>query len=121
MQTAGRRAYVRAQVVPSLRESARMRYRTKLTLMFVGGVLLSNALLFALLYTRSRDLLMAEARSKVMSIAATTAALLDGDAHKQVVSREDEKTPAYADLERKLRKARDANRRSSPTSAGSPR
>jgi adenylate cyclase len=88
-----------------------MRYRTKLTLMFVGGVLLSNALLFTLLYTRSRDLLMAEARSKVMSIAATTAALLDGEQHKRIQSRDDERTPAFAELEDKLRRARNANRR----------
>src|SRR4051812_20165033 len=90
----------------------RMRYRTKLTLMFVGGVLLSNAMLFALLYTRSRDLLMAEARSKVMSIAATTAAMLDGEQHKHIQTRDDEKTPAFAELEDKLRRARNANRRS---------
>src|SRR3712207_2517430 len=88
-----------------------MRYRTKLTLMFVGGVLLSNALLFALLYTRSRDLLMDEVRSKVMSIAATTAALVDGDRHSAIRAREDEGGPAYAEVERQLRKARNANRR----------
>src|SRR5436190_1810479 len=59
-----RRAPRGVRVASHREDETRMRYRTKLTLMFVGGVLLSNALLFTLLYTRSRDLLMAEARSK---------------------------------------------------------
>src|SRR5687768_13106832 len=92
-------------------EGVRMRYRTRLTLMIVGGVMLSNGLLFALVYTRSRDMLMDEVRSKVMSIAATAAALIDGDEHATLRSRDDERTPAFARVEQQLRKARDANRR----------
>ena len=88
-----------------------MRYRTKLTILIVGGVLVSNGLLFAFLFTRARGLLLEEQRSKVLSIAATAAAMLDGDAHKQLRGRADEGSPAYRELERKLRAARDANRR----------
>lgn len=89
-----------------------MRYRTKLTILIVGGMLLSNGLLFAFLYSRARQLLMEEQRSKVLSIASTTAALLDPENHKQISQRDDEKLPAYQQAERRLRAARNANRRS---------
>ena len=47
----------------------------------------------------------------MLSIAATTAAMLDADAHTSVRTRADQDTPTYKELEAALRRARDANRR----------
>ena len=79
--------------------------------MFVGVVLLSNGLLFALLYLHARDVLMEQLRSKVMSIAATTAALIDGDAHARPQVARGRGDARVRQLEQTLRKVRDANRR----------
>ncbi|MDY0004536.1 MAG: adenylate/guanylate cyclase domain-containing protein [Polyangia bacterium] len=88
-----------------------MRFRTKVLLLLVGTTVLTNAASIWLVYAQCRPLLYDEIRSKVLSIAATTAAFVDGDEHERVRVRSDESSPAYARLEERLRRARDANRR----------
>jgi hypothetical protein len=88
-----------------------MRYRTKLTLVLVGLVLAGNGMLFALMYLHARDVITEQLHSKVTSIAAGTAAVIDAEAHRGLRSRADEETDAYRQLVQTLRRVRDANRR----------
>lgn len=88
-----------------------MRFRTKVLGLLVGTTVITNAASIWLVYAQCRPLLYDEIRSKVLSIAATTAALVDGEEHERVRDRADEGSPAYARLEERLRRARNANRR----------
>jgi len=88
-----------------------MRYRTKVLGGLVGLALLTNGVLLVLTYYSARHGLLSEMRSTVLSIAGTTAALIDVDRYQQIKGRADEESPAYRDIERYLRVARDANRR----------
>lgn len=88
-----------------------MRFRTKVLLLLVGTTALTNAASIWLVYAQCRPLLHDEIRSKVLSIASTAAALVDGDAHERIRTKGDEGTPGYARLEGRLRRVRDANRR----------
>ena len=88
-----------------------MTYRTKLTLLLTATALATNAGAMALTYAQSRSIVYAEIQSKVRSIAATAAALLDGAVHDRIRTRDDEQGEAYRQLENQLRRVRDANRR----------
>ncbi len=94
-------------------EKPRMRfsYRLKLFIIFISFALLSNGLLFTILFNHSRYVLFKEIQSEVLSIAATAATLLDGDKHARLKSRADENTPEYRELVAQLRRVRDINRR----------
>lgn len=86
-----------------------MRYRTKLTLTLVLLAILTGGLVLAVFFLGSRDILFAQIRSQVLSIAATGAAEIDGDLHRGIASEND---PGYRTIQSQLRKIRDANRRS---------
>lgn len=58
-----------------------MLYRRKLTLVFVALALGVSGVATTVLYTLARHYLVVEIESKAMSIAATAAALVDGDLH----------------------------------------
>ena len=88
-----------------------MRYRTKITIGLVALALTTNGVLLALTYYGARESLMRQMQSTVLSIADTTAALMDTDRFLQIRGREDETSAAYHDVEAYLRRARDANRR----------
>jgi adenylate cyclase len=88
-----------------------MKFRTKVLLLTAGVALLTSGASVALVYSQSRQLVMREIQSKVLSIAATTAALTDGDQHEQIQTQADEQTAAYMRLREQLQRARDANRR----------
>lgn len=88
-----------------------MNFRTKLTLSLVGISALSTLLALGIDITFSRQFLLMEVKSKVMSIAASTASQIPGDLAKQIRTLDDEKLPAYKTMRKKLRKARNANRR----------
>ena len=89
-----------------------MRYRTKLYLALIAIALMSSILSISISYFEMKGQFLEEYSSKVLSIAATTAAFLDGDQLEEIVSKKDESMPAYAKLQAELRKARDVNRRS---------
>ncbi|MFI5333784.1 MAG: adenylate/guanylate cyclase domain-containing protein [Chlamydiales bacterium] len=92
-----------------------MRYRTKLYLSLLGITFASVLLALGVVYHESNKEFLREYDSKVLSIAATTAALLDGsgvDALPTFSSSVDESRPEYLKLRKELRKVRDANRRS---------
>lgn len=88
-----------------------MRYRTRLTLMIVTLAVISNGVLLAISYRAARRMLVEEIESKVLSIAATAGAFIDGDLHQQIKEPEDQDSEAYRELESQFRQARDANRR----------
>ncbi len=88
-----------------------MRYRTRLTVLLVALTVVTSGVLVGLSYRLTRGILVREIESKVLSIAGTAAALVDGDLHAQIHSREDEGSGAYRSVETQLRRVRDINRR----------
>jgi len=88
-----------------------MKFRTKLILLFIGLALLTNGLLFIINTWQAGKMLRAQIGTTALSIAATASALLDGDLHATLVDSADAEGEAYKNLEAKLRKVRDANRR----------
>ncbi len=89
-----------------------MRYRTKLYLSLLGVTFASVLLALFIVYRETNKEFMREYNSKVLSIAATTAAFLDGDTIKTIVAEEDENRAEYLKIREQLRRVRDANRRS---------
>jgi hypothetical protein len=92
-----------------------MRFRTKVSLGLVTLALMTNGVLLILMYYGARESLTTQMRSTVLSIADTTAALLDIDRYLAIKGRGDEESPAYRDVEMYLRRARDANRVGAPS------
>lgn len=88
-----------------------MKYGTKLYIAFVSIAATSVLLALAIVYFETRRQLLDELRSKVKSIAATTAVLIDGNLVHTIQTRQDESPPAYIKLRNELRRARSANRR----------
>jgi len=88
-----------------------MKFRTKLILLFVVLSLATNGLLFFINSWQSAKMLRDQIASTALSVAATASAMLDGDLHKKLNASEPESTAAYKEIETKLRKIRDANRR----------
>ncbi len=88
-----------------------MSYRTRLLITFLLFIIGINGLSLAVQYELARRTMFDALRAKALSIAATTASLIDGDLHRQLQKRDDEDTPAFHQLETALRRARDANRR----------
>jgi adenylate cyclase len=88
-----------------------MKFRTKLFCILVAVAVLTNAVSMAVMYGIARRCLLESFTSKVLSIAATAASMLDGNLHSDVRTRADEGSAAYQALRDQLRRARDANRR----------
>lgn len=88
-----------------------MKYRAKLYLYFLIVAISSISIALFILYYETRKQLYTEMRSKVASIAATTASLVDGDLFNEIQTQEDENTASYKVLKRQLQEARTANRR----------
>src|SRR5205823_3814975 len=96
--------------VPSIIPSS-MRFRTKLLLTFLIIVVSINGLSLLYFYRSTRALQIAELREKVLSIATGAAAVIDGNLHSTIKTREDETSAGYVQLRNLLRQLRDANRR----------
>ena len=88
-----------------------MRFTTKLLLTFGVIGLLTNGISITLLYRLSRYYLFEGYRDKMLSIAATTATMLDGELLKAIQKHADASTPEYAQLRQELRDVRNANQR----------
>src|ERR1700761_7445381 len=88
-----------------------MTYRTQQILALSGLTLVASLASTAALYSLAERHFYAEYRAKLLSIAATAAALTDDRQLTSIHQREDEATPAYAELHRALKAVRDANRR----------
>jgi adenylate cyclase len=87
-----------------------MKFRTKVYFSLIGITLLGTILSVGILYTETRKDLFNELRNKAVTIASTTAAILDGDLVKKMDVKASETSPEYLQLVQILRKIRDANR-----------
>ncbi|KTD23215.1 adenylate/guanylate cyclase domain-containing protein [Legionella londiniensis] len=88
-----------------------MKFRTKLMVSLLFAVLISNGAFLLLAYLYGKKSLYQEVGSTALSIAATTAALIDVEQYQKINVHTSEYSPLYQELEAKLRKVRDANRR----------
>jgi len=88
-----------------------MRFQTKVFLYSLAVALLSSLLAATFIYLPARKLVFGLMQTNVLSIAATTASLLDASEHEKIRTREDQAGEQYLRVEEKLRKARNANRR----------
>jgi adenylate cyclase len=88
-----------------------MKYRAKLYLAFSGLALFSTLFALGIVYIDMRSHLFEELQSKVISIAATTAAAINPDLLAQVRSTADAQSPAYLEIQDLLQRIRNANRR----------
>ncbi len=88
-----------------------MKYRTRLYVILVSIALISSLSGLLLAFLQTRRLFLYEYRSKAMSIASTTAALLDPTPLKTINTPEDANLPKYTEFRDLLRAARDHNQR----------
>lgn len=88
-----------------------MRFQTKVFLYSLTIALLSSLLAATFIYLPARKLVFGLMQSNVLSIAATTASLLDASGHEKIRTRQDQSGENYLRVEEQLRKARNANRR----------
>ena len=88
-----------------------MRYRTKLYLLLITIAVLSSSLGLWIMFTEVSKFVWTELRSKAITVASTTASLINPELLKQIHNRSDENSEAYLTIRNELRKARDANRR----------
>lgn len=89
-----------------------MKFRTRLLLGIMLVVLVSNLLLFSLLYLKTHSALFKEIQTSAISIVASSSVLLDGNLLAGIKVREDESSEAYRKVVEQLRSIRNANRRS---------
>jgi adenylate cyclase len=89
-----------------------VKYRIKLTLAFIALALFSTALGLLVVTLSSKSILFNELRSKVLTVATTAAAQLNGEDFKNLNTPGAENTPQYKEAKKELQKIRDANRRS---------
>jgi len=85
-------------------------YRRKLALLFVALALGVSGIATIVVYIVAREHIVSEVESKAMSIAATAAALVDGDLHRKLADGTAGPDAAIA-LRHQLDEARDVNRR----------
>ncbi len=88
-----------------------MKYRTKVIVLLMAMVFVTTGISIGILYWYFERLMRDQMGSQVLSVAATTAAFLDGDLHTALKAPGDENSAAYVTLRDAIRRARDANRR----------
>ena len=88
-----------------------MKYQTKLYLYLTGTAMISSLVGFGFLLNEFREHLFKDQQTKAITVAATTASLIDAELLKQINNPADEQTEAYAYLKNQLIRARDADRR----------
>lgn len=88
-----------------------MKYRTKLYVSLAGTAFVSSLCGFSVLFFEFRHHAFTDEQTKVLTVAATTAALVDVNLFKKINGRADEGTPAFEQAKKELVKAQDANRR----------
>lgn len=89
-----------------------MKYTIKLYISLVATAIISTALALTIYLTQARYSLFREIQSKVIAIASTTSAAINGDQLRALHAMPDENSPAYILIRDNLRKVRNANRRS---------
>ena len=87
-----------------------MKFRTRLYLFFVIIAAISILSTLGIVIHESRGAIFEELQGKVVAVAATTAAQIPGDHVSKIQTPKDQETPEYKELQKTLRKARNANR-----------
>jgi adenylate cyclase len=88
-----------------------MRFQTKVFFYALAVAILSSLLAAILVYLPARKLVFGLMQTNVLSIAATTASLIDTPDHEKILTRDDQSGEQYLRIEQQLRNARNANRR----------
>lgn len=88
-----------------------MKYRTKLYASLAGTAFVSSLCGFTVLFFEFRHHAFTDEQTRVLTVAATTAAIIDPNLFKGINSRADEANPAYEEAKKELIKGRDVNRR----------
>jgi adenylate cyclase len=88
-----------------------MKYRTRLTLIFIGLALFTNGITVAFMYLNVKKVVFLQIQTTALSVVATSAALVDGNLHKNISKPADEEKPEYKALWKDLRAIKDANQR----------
>ncbi len=91
-----------------------MRFGIKLFSIFMGFSVLISVFLVGTLYwmvfRQAENHLKSQVQTTALSLAHTMSSFIDGDKHALLMRPEDEKTPAYREIQLILRKFRDQNR-----------
>ena len=88
-----------------------MKYRAKLYFALVAIAMAASLLGIGILYAQTKRYVKKDLRAKVLSVATTTAALIDYELIEKIQSTADLDTPAFKELKLELKDARDDNRR----------
>jgi adenylate cyclase len=88
-----------------------MKYRTRLYFSFVGIGVVSVVLALGIVYSVTQKKLFDQMRTKVASIAASAAALVDPDLMENIHTSQDEYSPDYNLFQQQLRKVAGSNQR----------
>ena len=88
-----------------------MKYRTKLHLSLSGTAAITSLFGFGILLQGLQKHIFYDQQIKAITVAATTAALIDAELIKQIKTPEDEHSITYAEIKKELINVRDANRR----------
>jgi adenylate cyclase len=88
-----------------------MKYRNKLYLSLAGTAFISSLCGFGILFYEFRQHAFTDEQTKALTVAATTASLINGNLLKNINTQADEASPDYEMAKKELIKARDANRR----------
>lgn len=88
-----------------------MSYRKKLLLTFVVFAFVTNGISLGVMYQLSQHYMFRGYQAKLLSIAASVASMIDGEALKTIYKSDDQSTQTYLDLREALRHARNANQR----------
>ena len=88
-----------------------MNYLTKLYISFIGIIFFTTFITTGFIYYENRVFLFNELKSKVLSIASTTAALISEDKIDSIRSPEDNDSPSFKELKEELILASNINRR----------
>jgi len=88
-----------------------MNYLTKLYISFIGVIFFTTFITTGFIYYENRVFLFNELKSKVLSIASTTAALINVDGINSIRSVEDTDSAAFKELKKELILASNINRR----------
>lgn len=88
-----------------------MNFRVRLLLSIIGVIIPVIAFTVLIVDRAAGNDIVDQFRAKTLSIAVTTAAIVDGELLRTIRTPEDRDSPSYHELVAQLRKIRDANRR----------
>lgn len=88
-----------------------MKYKTKLFIVLISLVIVTNGLLLTIFYLDANKHLRQQLNSRSLSVAESVAAIINGDELSKIRTRADEASPIYKRYQDLMIKIRDHNRR----------